>query len=161
MRRVRKLFSLSRAERWLLVRAFLIVGMIRLGLWLLPFRILRPLLARLTPDSTSSRDNDEPAAERVAWAVSAAAVYVPSASCLTQALAAQALLAQRGEPADLRIGVARDELLGITAHAWLESRGKVVIGGQLLERYVPLSPLGEREWQARPAAQTAGRMEVG
>lgn len=146
MRRLRKFFTLSRTERWLLTKAVVVVGSIRLGLWLLPFRLLRPLLARLAPPATQPTDSEaEYSADRVVWAVSAAAQYIPRATCLTQALAAQQLLARCGEPSELHIGVARDPRHGITAHAWLAARGRVVIGGQSLEHYMPLSLLAERK----------------
>lgn len=146
MRRARKFFALSRTERWLLTKAFVAVGLIRLGLWMLPFRILRPLLARGAGPSTQPTDTQaDDSADRVARAVSAAAQLIPRATCLTQALAAQQLLARRGEPSELHIGVARDPRRGVTAHAWLAAHDRVVIGGGALERYIPLSVLTERQ----------------
>jgi hypothetical protein len=136
MKRVRKLLGLSGVERWLLAVALVVLVAIRLGLWLLPFRILRPLLARVSRPRGASVDDET--VNQIAWAVSTAAPHVPSATCLTQALAAQALLARLGASSDLRIGVARDERLGVRAHAWLERRGRVVIGGSSLDRYIPL-----------------------
>ena len=109
----------------------------RLGLWLLPFKTLRQLLARKTQAS-----NQAPI-DRVAWAVTVAGRYVPAATCLTQALATQVLLSQHGYEACLRIGVVRGEDGQLQAHAWVESDGVVVIGGpeSALERYVTLSAL--------------------
>ena len=141
MRRVRKFLALPRTERWLLTRAVVTVGSIRVGLWLLPFRTLRPLLARLASPALRPADRwaATTSADRVAWAVSAAARYVPRATCLTQALAAQHLLVRCGEQSEVHIGVAREERSGIAAHAWLTARGRVVIGNQSLERYLPLT----------------------
>ena len=84
--------------------------------------------------------------EQVVWAVTVASQYVPAATCLTQALAAQVLLSRLGHPASLRIGVSRDEAGEFQAHAWVECQGRVVIGGvQALSRFTPLPPLdGER-----------------
>jgi hypothetical protein len=62
-------------------------------------------------------------------------------TCLAQALAAQVLLTRRGYPALLRIGVAKGERQQLQAHAWVESEGKIVIGGSELERYTPLAVL--------------------
>lgn len=47
MRRVRKLLGLSGAERRQLAAALVVVAATRLGLWLLHFRIFRPMLARV------------------------------------------------------------------------------------------------------------------
>lgn len=162
MAHVRKFFRLSPAQRWLLTKAFVVVGSVRLGLWCLPFRTLRPLLGRVAPSTALPSDGeDRHTSDRVAWAVRAAAHYVPRASCLTQALAAQALLARRGEESELHIGVTRDERRGFTAHAWLETRGRIVIGGESLDRYLPLTLLAQRNWPKHPAAQSALQTEVG
>ena len=64
---------------------------------------------------------------------------------LTRALAAQYLLARCGEPSELHIGAARTAERGITAHAWLAAGGRVVIGAETMERYLPLTWLARRE----------------
>ena len=83
---------------------------------------------------------------RVVWAVKTASRFVPKATCLTQALVAQIILARRGCATDLQIGVARSEQGSVEAHAWLESDGRVLIGGMTdLDRFTALPPLrGEK-----------------
>jgi len=66
--------------------------------------------------------------------VTTAARYVPRATCLTQALAAQWLFAWFGCPTLLRIGVAKGDDKALRVHAWLESEGRVVVGREPLER---------------------------
>ena len=66
-----------------------------------------------------------------------------SGSCLSQALATQVMLGRRGRSATLRIGVANEEG-AVKAHAWLETEGKIIIGGsQSRNRFSPLPPLTE------------------
>ena len=86
---------------------------------------------------------NQPAIDRIAWAVAVASRYVPMATCLTQALAGQMLLARWGHTAQLHIGVANGPGGNLEAHAWLESQGTIVIGdvGEL-SRYTPLLSLG-------------------
>jgi len=159
MRRVRKVLGLSGAERRQLAAAVVVVAATRLGLWLLPFRIFRPMLARVT-SRPRGPGADETIVDRIAWAVSTVAARVPRGTCLTQALAAQVLLARLGERSTLRIGVAHDERLGVRGHAWLEHRGRVVIGGAALDGYVPL-PFLEKQWaEWRLAAAAARQTEV-
>ena len=79
--------------------------------------------------------------DRVAWAVARATARVPGATCLIQALATQILLARRGETSTLHIGAARDDRGGVKGHAWLEHRGRVVIGDSSLEGFIPLCQL--------------------
>ena len=63
---------------------------------------------------------------------------------LNQALVTQMLLARRGYPALLHIGVAKGKEGQFQAHAWVESEGKVVIGGSGLECFTPLAVLEEK-----------------
>ena len=146
MKRLHKLLRLPAAERRLLVKAALLLVAIRLGLWLLPFRTMRRLLSKMTAMPVGSRNIGQSSVYKVAQAVEVAGLYTPGVgTCLTQALAAQVLLARRGHLASLHIGVVRGAERRLEAHAWLESGGKVVIGGSELERYTSLVALeGER-----------------
>jgi len=125
MQRLRKLRDLSGRDRALLAHAGLLVLAARLGLWVLPFRLLRRLAEGAPARSAGAR----PAPERIGWAVQVASSCVPRATCLSQALAAQRLMRRHGYPAALRIGVMRDGAGQIAAHAWVESGGAVIVGG--------------------------------
>lgn len=128
-------------DQYLLLKAVLLVMGIRLGLWLLPFQQLRRILAKATrPLARLQALGQSPG--QIVWAVKVASRYLPAATCLTQALATQLLLVRRGYPAHLRIGVAKDENGQLAAHAWVESQGRIVIGGlENLTQYTPLPPL--------------------
>jgi hypothetical protein len=55
-------------------------------------------------------------------------------------LAAQLLLIQNGHPAELLIGVAKNENRKLEAHAWVSIGSDIVIGGvDDLNHFVPLS----------------------
>jgi hypothetical protein len=143
MRRLGRFYRLPASERWLLAKAALLLGAIRIGLWLLPFRTLRSFLDRAAVFHRVGEADYEPT-DVVVWAVEVAARGLPAFdTCLTRALAAQVLLSRRGRPALLRIGVVRSSEGKFEAHAWVESDGRVVIGGYELERYTPLAALGE------------------
>lgn len=138
-----KFLHLSPGERRLLIKAWLWLGAVRLMLWLMPFKSLQYFLAH-----AGQRPMAKPAAraiqpERIVWAVEVAGRYIPRATCLPQALSAQALLKRAGFQADLCIGVAREGESQLTGHAWLESRGRVIIGNNEVEKYVPLPALGK------------------
>ncbi len=64
------------------------------------------------------------------WAIAVAGKYMPGTTCLSLALAAQRMLNREGYPAHLHIGVAKDHTGSFGAHAWVESDGRIVIGGQ-------------------------------
>jgi hypothetical protein len=139
MGNLRKVFFLRPSEQRLLLRTGLLLCAARLGLWLLPLPTLRRLLAKLRPTEAISPEGQSANIEKIAWAVTVVSRYVPAATCLTQALAGQILLAQHGEPALLQIGVAKSEAGELVAHAWVESRGRIVIGdSRELFRYTRL-----------------------
>src|SRR5689334_21664605 len=129
MNRLRKFFRLPASERLLLIRAVTLLAVVRIALWLFPFKALQQISARFVRSSAPSLQESHFSAERVVWAVQVASRYVPRATCLTQAVAAQALLGFGGIPASVRIGVAKAAAAGFEAHAWVESGGKILIGG--------------------------------
>ena len=138
MSRVRKFFRLPRSERWLLIKAALLLGVTRIGLRLLPFQTLK----RLLDSASQPRATDQFSSDRIVWAVTTASRYVlGDKPCLTQALAVQLLFKRRGYPASLRIGVARKGKGELQAHAWVESEDRIVVGGGELSDYTPFPAL--------------------
>jgi hypothetical protein len=128
---LRKWVSLTSVDRRLLIRALPLVAGVRLALWVLPWRVTRWASARLASPGNRRVTDTAPAVdvEAVARAVSRAARRVPRATCLTQAIAASVMLGRRGAPAAIRFGAARDPGGRFVAHAWVESGGRIVIGG--------------------------------
>ncbi len=63
------------------------------------------------------------------WAVKKAALFVPKASCLTQALAVKWLMKRADKDGQLCIGVMNNPRFGFKAHAWVVYRDAVIIGG--------------------------------
>lgn len=133
---MRKFLRLPASEQWLLAKTLALVVGVRLGLSFLRFATLSRLLARrMAP--VVGREREIPV-ERIAWSVRVASRFVPKATCLTQALTAQTLMARRGYPGELRIGVARDGKGVFNAHAWVEYEGRIVIGELGYEEFTPL-----------------------
>ena len=134
MRRLNRFAALDAQDRNLLLRALLLVAAIRAGLCLLPFRLVQRLTARTSMDTAAIH----PVGKYV-WAVRAASRCVPGATCLTQALAAQMLLARSGYDSRIEIGVTKDDARRFRAHAWVVCGDQIVIGGAEVDRYVPLA----------------------
>lgn len=126
--RVGQFHGLPPNERRLLINAALAVATIRIGLWVVPFRVLMRAHKRFSHPRKVSAERIA-AVQRVVWAVRVASRYFPGATCLTQALAARALLSRRGVVSVLRIGVARADNGQLQAHAWVEHDGEIAIGG--------------------------------
>lgn len=135
----RRLAALPADERLRLLHATVVVAVVRLALWVLPFRWVRARVDARRPGLP--RPGEVPAG-RWAWAVRVAARRIPGASCLTQALALQWLLARAGQSARIHVGVAKQGARGFEAHAWLESRGEILIGGDRpLDGFMPILTL--------------------
>lgn len=135
---------LSSARRRLLVEAALLLEVIKLGLRLLPFKTLRHLLTRI-PESPTSTPEARAFVDEVVWVIEIASQHLPgNKTCLIRALAAQVLLARRGYPALLHLGVLKSEGGKFQAHAWLESEGEVLIGGEEAKPFTPLTTLDEK-----------------
>jgi hypothetical protein len=144
MKRLRRFLRLTTLKRRLFVKVFLLLELVRLGLWLLPFRTLLRLLSRVSEGPKKSSSTDRPSPEEIAWSVEVASRYsLGVKTCLTQALAAQVLLTRHGYPAFVHLGVLRGKQEEFQAHAWVESEGRVLVGGEDLERYAPLGILNQ------------------
>ena len=129
MRKIRNFLLLPYQKKKLLTKSLLFVWFIRLGLWILPYRLLVRWLALFGSSKSASQINDWKLIKEVSHSVRSCAKYVPFASCLTQALATQTLLRLRGQNSILKFGVDKDENKKLIAHAWIEIDGKIIIGG--------------------------------
>jgi hypothetical protein len=132
MSAVGRFAELSPARRRLLLRAALAVTGFRIALTVLPWSRVRTLATR-----QRSSGGPRTSREDLAWSVSAAGRRLRS-TCLTDALALQALLLAEGHDATLRLGVAKSAGGRLEAHAWLESGGRVLIGGPESARFTEL-----------------------
>ena len=139
--RIRKFWRLRQADQRLLLAAWMLLAGIRIGETLLSFATLQRCLARLGRPGRA-RAMPRGAGVRIAWAVQVSSTYVPGANiCLTRALATHVWLTRWGHTAELRIGVRAQDKDPLVAHAWVESEGAVLIGGdQDLGEYRVLRP---------------------
>src|SRR5690348_9642799 len=101
MKEFSKFLRLERSERRFLLRTLIMLWAARLGLWVLPLRSLRCALAKVRSSELVGLEGSAKI-EKIVWAVTVGSRYVPAATCLTQALAGEMLLAQHGEPAVLQ-----------------------------------------------------------
>jgi hypothetical protein len=136
MKKLYRFMQLSWLEQCLLIRAAWWLGILTLGLRIVPLSTLQHLLLKL-----ATRRMKTVPAPLITWAIQVAGRFVPEAACLPQALAAQYLFVKSGYPAELQIGVARSADGKLEAHAWVISGGSVVIGDLCdLDRFAPLLP---------------------
>jgi hypothetical protein len=127
------------------LKSTVLLAVTRLSLSAFRFQTILAWLSRWSAVSTGlNAGGPSPKVRRIGWAVERAARCVPGAQhCLTQALAVKLLLARRGVPTELRIGVTKSPLGPLKAHAWLESDSVAVFGvpASGLQEYTPLPRL--------------------
>jgi hypothetical protein len=76
---------------------------------------------------------------------------VPSSRpCLTQALVLDSYLRRAGYPSRIALGVARGSQGELEAHAWVESDGVIVLGGEERQRFAELRTDEPGSAQERP-----------
>lgn len=126
MQSLLKGFRLSPSEWMLLIQSIVVLNGIRLGLRFLPFRTWQQKLQGVVAQG-HYREENPAAVEQVVWAVNVVSRRSPGVKCLARALTTQILLIWQGQPSELCIGVAQDNGQ-FAAHAWVEHRGKIVIG---------------------------------
>jgi hypothetical protein len=130
-------------ERWLFVQAVTNLVLARLALRIAPFRVLvRVLGMRAGSSADTYLPGQRDRAELIGWAVRAASTRLPwHSTCLTEALAAAALLRSHGLPGTLSVGVGRGESRGdgMLVHAWLQCGDLVLTGAHERGRFAELT----------------------
>ena len=123
----KKVRELTRTQWILLVKATVILLLIKTSMVALPFSQLKKTYARLLHVTNPGTYPEEYIAAAV-WAIRAVAPRLPlGLSCLPQALALKYLL-RRDPDMPLHIGVQTAASQGFQAHAWIEKDGHIVIG---------------------------------
>lgn len=146
MQSILRFVQLAPPERALFFRAYCLLTVIRLGLWVKSFNHLRKVLAQTsTFRQTVAEDplSQRQFIVRIHWAINAACKFMPgSVKCLARALAMKTFLDWANCPAKLVIGVDKNSAAQLEAHAWVEYEGQVIMG-QLddLNRFKPLPNL--------------------
>jgi hypothetical protein len=125
IKRINKFRSLPFKEKLLFVESLFLLIALRLGLSLFSFKALLNLLekVRQKPDEKILKQH---AIDRMAWIINVSSRYLPFSTCLTKALTLQILLARKGLPYSLHIGISKTNGGKLKAHAWLKSEGRIV-----------------------------------
>lgn len=111
--------------RFILIEAMILLILIRLGLQFFQFQTLHKLLEKIA----QPKQNKQVSIYKIIWAITMISPHIPGVKCLARALAAQVMLSRQEYPNQLRIGVGKDKQGQFIAHAWVENRGRTVIGG--------------------------------
>ena len=138
--KARRKVSLFKRHGALLVTSGLVILRVRLTLTFASYRTVLGMIEK-TKIVTSLEKRKDP--KVLVWAVEHSSKLVPSASCLTKALALRWLLARAGQDCTIRIGVNKPEGQAVKAHAWVIHEDEILIGGRNSEHisFVPIVDL--------------------
>lgn len=102
------------------------VLLIRVGLYFFRFDRIRKMMVQPVVG------DPERAAKllRILEAIRFASAIVPKATCMTQAIAGQAIASWFGIPTRLHLGAQKTQAGTVNFHAWLVWREQVVLGGE-------------------------------
>ncbi len=97
---------------------------------------LRTRAARLRPLAHYILRGTE---ERVIWAIEATGRRLPGVStCLVRAIVVELRLSSPERPLRLTIGVRRAPVGDLQAHAWVDDRHRILIGGPVAQDFMPI-----------------------
>ena len=129
MHKLIRLIHTPKSEILLLANTFILLNLVRLGLFLLPFSGLNKLLKNIAISiwlKLGQREKIEVA--KILHAVHTSSYYVfGNPKCLAKALTTQTLMKAFGYRCDLKIGVMNADKK-FEAHAWIEYQDRVIIG---------------------------------
>ncbi|MBI1403140.1 MAG: lasso peptide biosynthesis B2 protein [Porphyrobacter sp.] len=131
--RVPRLRALREEAKCLFALAFM-----RLALSLAGYAAIRRHIPPATPSPEAHFY-----ARQLARRIERRARLVPGASCLTQALALQWLLARAGHASEIAIGVRQEPGGTFRAHAWVTCNTRIVLGAATT-RLADFTPIAER-----------------
>ena len=145
MSRLRKFMALPRADRDCLVEAGLWLGIARLAILVLPFRWVAPRLGRhMARSPEETRAVSAELLDRISWAVATASCHLPwDCLCLAQAIAGKAMLKCRRVPSTLYLGLVKDGVTQLQAHAWLRCGGRILTGQRGMTGFTVIATFAE------------------
>lgn len=132
-----RFFKLNRSERNLLLLTFTKTTIISLLIFCVPRRIIMRKIGVLGVESTSEiPDENHIIVQQVAKSIQRTVKYSPwKTSCFAKGISAKTILKRKGIKSTLYLGVGKDGLNKITAHAWLRCGSIIVTGKEEMHRF--------------------------
>lgn len=141
-RKAKTFFLMKSDLKMLLMEALCFLGFARLALLIFDFKMIAPHLGERTEDTPPAREEKcrRREAGKVGWAVATMSRYAPwESKCLAQALAAKIMLNRRKIRNTLYLGVAKDEMGHMIAHAWIKCGSIPLTGAMSAEKFTVVS----------------------
>lgn len=130
-RRVSRFRRLTWKMKLLFIVAYFLMGIVRLGILIVPFKYIAPLLGMKNRSTAVDVDRGVLVqAAKVGFAVETMSRFTPwESKCLVKAITAQLLLRIWRTPSTLYLGVSKDASKMLIAHAWLKC-GTLILTGE-------------------------------
>lgn len=127
----------SNHEKILFFRAFIVCGIARIIILLVPFNKIKRYIGKYNEESSFDIENSEyKLIKKIAWAVNSASGLTPwQSKCLVKALTAQIMLKKYNIYSTLYLGIAKDKEREIKAHAWLRCGSIILTGGHEMNNF--------------------------
>lgn len=136
----KRFYRLSFRRKILVLETVFYLGIFRLLLLIVPFRVIAKLLER-----TKQQPQQEITPERlqkhreIAASIKTLSQHVPwKTECLVEALCARQMLAVRRIPNTVYFGVSKTKS-DVKAHAWVESGGLILVGASGWEDFTAIT----------------------
>lgn len=136
-KRLIKFIELPLKRKFLFIEVFILTGIARLSIIIIPFKYLSLVMGRRNFESTYKlSDESIKRVSDISYAVKKMSRFTPwESKCLVQALTAQLILRQSGIASTLYLGIARESANTLLAHAWLRCGNMIVTGGDVKDRF--------------------------
>ena len=130
-RKVKTLLLLERQDKLLIIEAFLLTGIFRIVVLIIPFKKYKKYIGIYNEETPLEINKKEyRIIKRIAWAVNSVSKITPwESKCLVQALTAQRMLKRRKVISTIYFGLNKGTENNMQAHAWLRCGQIYVTGG--------------------------------
>jgi len=129
---MKNFLKLSWREQCWFIKVYVLTGLIRVAILVIPFKYLSNVLGKHMQESpTIENEKKLVLALRIGWIVETVSGYTLwKSQCLVKAIAGKLLLRQYGIANTLYLGLTKCDGK-IVAHAWLRCGEKMITGGQV------------------------------
>lgn len=147
MSKVKTFFKVDWKTKYLAVKIFLLCGIARVLILIVPFRKLQPYLGRHNEETSYKIEKETyKVAHQISWMTQSIATHTPwQSKCLVQAIVAQYLLKKKSIPTTLYLGVTKSERKGLLAHAWLRCGKMYITGGRSKDAFKIISKFSNEQ----------------
>lgn len=146
LQRARTLLGMPMADKYLIVKVYVLLGVAKFAIRVLSFQRLERYLGTRhieTPFKTTREKLLR--AKKIGWTIRTVSPFTPwESNCLPQAMCAKKLLRDEGIPSTLYMGVAfKPEGGALQGHAWLRCGPLYVTGGNSHSEFGAVASFGE------------------